>query len=183
VGLPFKSAIGRAHCPSRFVASIVVAVLGVGTAASCSVALRCDTICFMKTTVVRLDSNLLEHVATLARSGRRSVPAQLSLIVEEWMNGNQDVDVVRGAGSGETGAVERGGDDAAVPVLPKAKGGAKRLHKVQPVRDQLATGNGLEHAAALWPCPTHPGKSYRNGAHLGCIECERGKVKISTDIL
>jgi hypothetical protein len=51
------------------------------------------------------------------------------------LNGREDV--VRNDARGTN---QRAGHDAALPVLPKAKGSKKRLHQVPPVRDELATG-------------------------------------------
>src|SRR5580658_1208995 len=46
----------------------------------------------------------------------------------------------RGSGSEPARPAERTRDRAAVPVLPKAKGSAKRLHPLQSVRGELAGG-------------------------------------------
>ena len=125
----------------------------------------------MKAAVIslRMPSALLAEIDEQAAREQRS----RSQVVVRRLNGAAKDDDDRGAGSGTAREVERGRDDAPVPILPAAKSGKRRLHTLQPVRDQLAPGNGLEPAAAVWPCQKHHGKSYANGDQRGCIECER----------
>jgi hypothetical protein len=83
--------------------------------------------------------------------------------------------------AGETGLLERAGDHAAVPVLPKAKGAAKRLRAVQPVRDKLAGRGGPEPqpegravGEVFGKCPVNPKHRFLpNGKHYWCADCGR----------
>lgn len=87
----------------------------------------------------------------------------------------------RAAASGPGGLLERGGDHAAVPVLPKAKSAAKRLRAVQPVRGELAGRGGSEPqpegravGEVFGKCPVDPRhKFYRNGPGFWCADCSR----------
>lgn len=75
----------------------------------------------------------------------------------------------RGTGSSEAGETERIGHGATVPDVPEAKGKAKRLHPLQPLRpelDQRGTGDRsspVSHA-------TH--RTYRDGERgTWCSDC------------
>lgn len=83
-----------------------------------------------------------------------------------WDGGKSGDD--RGAGVGEAGAIERGGDATAVSILQKGKGGKKQLHTVQPVRDELERGSGHISASV----ESHAGHlTFRAGDGKYCSTC------------
>lgn len=84
---------------------------------------------------LRLPVSLVEEIDLQAKAEMRS----RSQVILRRLYGVEGVDA-----DDSRGEVERSGDGAAVPILPKAKGKAKRLHKVQPVRDKLARRRGFD---------------------------------------
>lgn len=83
---------------------------------------------------VRLPSNLVAEIDLQAKDESRSRAKVIQLRLRE----SYGLDDGKGTGSGPGRAAERSGGGASVPVLSKAKGSAKHVHAVQPVRGKLA---------------------------------------------
>jgi hypothetical protein len=81
--------------------------------------------------------------------------------------GNEVVHDDTGRGrSGKAGSTRRGGDGAAMSVVQEAKGTAKRLHPVQPLRDKLDGRTGSVKGSS------HEGhRVLPNGDKQWCSDC------------
>ena len=86
----------------------------------------------MKLISLRVPDELLCRVEAQAKTERRSRSQMLVKLLEDLYAD------LRGTGVEPTGQTEQTRNRATVPVLPKAKGSAKRLHTVQSVRGKLA---------------------------------------------
>jgi hypothetical protein len=82
---------------------------------------------------------------------------------------------VRRTGTAEAGPIERKGNCASVPALRKAKSAAKRLHPVQPLRNELAQGRGPDQGCSTQPraVSAHEGhQTWPYGTKRYCADCQ-----------
>jgi hypothetical protein len=77
---------------------------------------------------------------------------------------------IRGAGVESARSIERSGNGASLPVLPKAKGVSTKLHPVQPVRNKLVDGGGHQSGPTGEPHEGH--RVYKSGDGRYCGDCK-----------
>ncbi len=124
---------------------------------------------FMANTVhvtIRLPQELLDSIDSEAAAESRS----RSFVITRRLHGNRNDDI-RGAGSGQTRETERSRDNATLPILPHAKSPTKRLHPMQPMRNELATRRGLEPRSTTNSHQNH--RVYRDGSRRWCSDCKQ----------
>jgi hypothetical protein len=87
---------------------------------------------------VRLPASLAAELRAEADREQRSLAWVIVQRLGGSNGGSNDNYALRGSGSDAGVSAQRTGDRTALPVLPKAKSGTKRLHTVQSVRRELA---------------------------------------------
>jgi len=91
---------------------------------------------------LRIPEDIVAQVSTLAGIENRTRSQMIVLLLRRGIDGRANV---RPDGETETGSERRRGvDGIALPILRPPEEPAKRLHKVHPVWNELASGGGTE---------------------------------------
>lgn len=114
----------------------------------------------------KVDVTLVTRLKADAASARVTLKDHCVGLLEAT-RGRRDDDG-RGSGSSSGSEIERTGNGATMPVLPKAKSSPKRLHPMHEVRAELESG-ASDRSASISHA-TH--RTYRAGNKTWCTDCK-----------